>query len=604
MILYIYFVFLRKLDFFIPRKLGEFVVKKVFSYLKPYRLHIGIALLLMLAELMVELYQPLLMSKIIDEGIIKGDLSVVMLWGGVMLGISILAFLSGIINSFYAGHTSQSFGYELRNQLFMKVQAFTFTQLSRFPASSLITRLTNDVTQLQNTVFMSLRIMLRAPLLVIGGVVMALTVNPKLALIFVVMIPVLVVLLIWTMKKAGKLFRSLQGKLDQVNGVMRENLTGMRVIKAFFRGQYEEDRFRHSNEALMKRTMSALRLIEFTMPALMLVMNLSLILVLWYGNIDLEKGNVKVGEVVAIIQYGTRVTAALSILSMIVMVFSRAKASTERISEILMIDSDEIDQSTMSPTGQIDGQVEFKEVTFSYPGTNRPILENVSFVASAGETIAIMGATGSGKTSLVQLILRLYEAEKGLIIIDNKEIDIYDVENLRRNIGFVPQEGFLFTGTIKENLAWGKEDLTNEEMLEATSDAQIHETIMKLPNQYLTRIGQKGVNLSGGQKQRLSIARALVRKPKILILDDSTSALDLKTEALLLTALKKYTCTTFIITQKISTAMEADQILLLDDGNLLAKGSHEELLEHSLLYQQIVGSQFGEGGIHHVEGAN
>ncbi|HYK72304.1 MAG TPA: ABC transporter ATP-binding protein, partial [Pseudoneobacillus sp.] len=522
---------------------------------------------------------------------------------GIMLGISVLAFLSGIINSFYAGHTSQSFGYELRNQLFMKVQSFTFTQLSRFPASSLITRLTNDVTQLQNTVFMSLRIMLRAPLLVVGGVVMALTVNAKLALMFVVMIPVLVVILIWAMKKAGKLFKSVQGKLDQVNGVMRENLSGMRVIKAFFRGKYEEERFSHSNEALMKRTMSALRLIEFTMPALMLVMNLSLLLVLWYGNMELQKGNVKVGEVVAIIQYGTRVTAALSILSMIVMVFSRAKASAERVSEILTIEADGLEGSALPSTEKVTGQVEFNDVTFRYPGTERPVLEDVSFIAGAGETIAIMGATGSGKTSLVQLILRLYDANQGSIIIDNKDINTYDVENLRRSIGFVPQEGFLFTGTIKENLAWGKEDVSNEEMLEATMDAQIHETIMKLPNQYLTRIGQKGVNLSGGQKQRISIARALVRKPKILILDDSTSALDLKTEALLLSALKKYTCTTFIITQKISTAMEADQILLIEDGNLLAKGSHEELLKHSALYQQIVDSQFGEGGIHHVEGA-
>jgi ATP-binding cassette, subfamily B, multidrug efflux pump len=575
-------------------------VPKVFSFLKPYKLHICIALFLMLVELMVELVQPLLMSKIIDEGIMKRDLDHVLLWGGIMLGMSFIAFTSGIVNSYYAAHTSQSFGHEVRNQLFMKVQSLSFAQLNRFPASSLITRMTNDVTQIQNTVFMSLRIMLRAPLLVLGGVIMALTVNVKLALIFVLLIPFLVLFMVWAMKKAGALFKAVQGKLDKVNGVMRENLSGMRVIKAFYRGSHEERRFSHSNEELMTKTIASLRLIEFTMPALMVVMNLSLIVVLWYGHFDLSRGNIRVGEVVAVIQYGTRVSMALSLLSMIVMVFSRAKASTERIDEILTIEVDEHETEGQLSIATMEGKVEFNQVSFRYPETTTPVLENVSFRAGQGETVAIMGATGSGKTSLVQLILRLYQPDDGLIFIDDKDIQTIEVEHLRRNIGLVPQEGFLFTGTIKENLAWGKEDLSNEEMLEATRDAQIHETIMKLPDQYLTRIGQKGVNLSGGQKQRLSIARALVRKPKILILDDSTSALDLKTEAKLLASLKKYTCTTFIITQKVSTAKEADQILLLDEGRLIANGTHEQLLGKSSLYQQIFQSQYGEGENRHA----
>lgn len=576
-------------------------MKIVFSYLKPFKLHISIALFLMLVELMVELYQPLLMSKIIDEGIMNRDLKVILVWGAVMLGISLLAFISGIVNSFYAAHTSQSLGHEIRKQLFIKVQAFSFAQLSRFPASSLITRLTNDVTQLQNTVFMSLRIMLRAPLLVLGGVIMALTVNWKLAIIFVICIPFLIIFLVWAMKKTGQLFKSVQGKLDRVNGVMRENLSGMRVIKAFYRGEYEENRFGHSNEQLMKKTMSALRLIEFTMPVLMLIMNISIIAVLWYGNIDIKNGDIQVGEVVAVIQYGTRVSAALGLLSMIVMVFSRAKASTERISEILSIEPDLIENNkSHNAEMAMKGKVEFDSVTFSYPGASHPIIDNVSFVANPGETIAIMGATGSGKTSLVQLILRLYDTDKGSIYIDDEDIQSLDVEGLRKQIGFVPQEGFLFTGTIKENLSWGKEDLTNEEMLDASKDAQIHETIMKLPDQYVTRIGQKGVNLSGGQKQRLSIARALVRMPKILILDDSTSALDLKTEAELLSAIKKYSCTLFIITQKVSTAKEADHILLLEEGRLIAKGTHENLVDTSSLYQQIYQSQFREGESRHA----
>jgi ATP-binding cassette, subfamily B, multidrug efflux pump len=576
-------------------------VLNVFSYLRPYRLHISIALILMLVELTVELIQPLLMAKIIDEGIMNRDLTIVLMWGGVMLITSFIAFASGIINSFYAAHTSQSFGHEIRNQLFMKVQSFSFAYLSRFPASSLITRMTNDVTQLQNTVFMSLRIMLRAPLLVLGGVILALVVNAKLAMFFVILIPFLVLFLVWAMKKAGILFKAVQGRLDRVNGVMRENLSGMRVIKAFYRGSHEEKRFSQSNEALMEKTMSALRLIEFTMPALMVIMNLSIIAVLWYGNIDINRGSIKVGEVVAVVQYGTRVSAALSIVSMIVMVFSRAKASTERISEILSVEEQYLEvKGSVKNNKPIDGDIEFNDVTFRYPATARPVLENISFKAKAGETVAIMGATGSGKTSLVQLILRLYDPDQGTILVDHTPIQQMDLDTIRKQIGLVPQEGFLFTGTIKDNLSWGKDQLTNEDMLEATKDAQIHETIMNLPEQYSTRIGQKGVNLSGGQKQRMSIARALVRKPKILILDDSTSALDLKTEAKLLTSLEAYTCTTFIITQKISTAKQANQILLLDEGRLLAKGSHEELLKHSRLYQQIYQSQYGEGESHYA----
>ncbi|MCM3573529.1 ABC transporter ATP-binding protein/permease [Mesobacillus subterraneus] len=567
----------------------------IFSFVKPYRIPIAAALSLMLVELAVELVQPLLMAKIIDEGIVARDLDTVIKLGAIMLGISFLAFASGITNSFIAAHAGQSFGYDLREKLFAKVQAFSFTNFSNFPSSSLITRITNDVTQLQNTFFMSLRIALRAPLLVIGGIIMAMLVNVKLSLAFVIIIPPLLIFLIWIMTKAAGLFKSVQKRLDKVNGVMRENLVGMRLIKAFARGGYEGTRFENANNNLKDKTIFALRVTEVTIPVLLLFMNLSVIAVLWFGKIQVQTGNVSVGEVVAIVNYAARITNAFSMFSWIIMVLSRARASAERVTDVL---NEEIDlEDTIESSkeyGISKGKIEFDKVSFQFPNTNIPILQNLSFSIEAGETVAVLGATGAGKTSMFQLIPRLYDVTSGEIRIDGRRIKDFKLKSLREGIGYVPQEALLFTGSIKENLAWGKKNATDEEMVKAASDAQIHETIEKLPDRYNTLLGQKGVNLSGGQKQRLSIARALIKNPRILLLDDSTSALDLKTEAKLLDSITKYHCTTVIITQKISTAKEADKILLLEDGTLIGYGDHEYLLDHSALYQAIYESQFGE----------
>ena len=576
---------------------------RVFSFLKPYKVTVWVALSLMLVELAVELLHPLLMAQIIDNGIMARDLSSVIYWGTIMIAISIFAFISGIVNSFFASHVSQSFGYDVRTALFEKIQSFSFANFNIFPTSSLITRLTNDITQTQNTVFMGLRIMLRAPLLIIGGVIMALLVNFQLALIFLIVTPILVVFLVWVMNKGNALFGFVQTKLDQVNSVMRENLTGMRLIKAFLRKKHEVKRFTHANQNLMDKTVSVLRLMEITMPVLLLIMNFSILGVLWFGNFQVASGSATVGEVVAIVNYTTRITGAFSIFSFIIIAFSRAKASATRITEVLDTDIDLVDNDKVDPQSKVTrGEVEFKAVSFIYPGTNATVLNDISFKVKPGQTIAILGATGSGKSSLFHLIPRLYDVSGGEVSIDGIDIRSMKLEDLRRQIGFVPQEALLFTGSVTENISWGKENATIEDIVEAAKDAQIHETIQKLPHKYDTKIGQRGVNLSGGQKQRLSIARALVRKPKLLMLDDSTSALDLKTEAKLLQALKKYTCTTFIITQKISTAMGSDQILLLEDGKLLAEGTHECLLEKNTLYQKIYDSQFGEGA-HHVERA-
>ncbi|MGE6377645.1 ABC transporter ATP-binding protein [Peribacillus muralis] len=573
-------------------------MKKLSSFLKPYRLLIILALFLMIVELGVELLQPLFIAKIIDDGILQKDLSVVIKWGGIMVGLSIFSFLGGIVNSFTASHVSQSFGHDVRKSLFSKIQAFSFANLNNIPTSSLITRMTNDVTQLQNTVFMGLRIMARAPLIVIGGAIMAMTVDLKLSLVLVISIPILVFFLVWVMKRAAKLFKLVQKKLDGVNNVMRENLTGMRLIKAFLRKEHEIGRFDGANDELKTKTVTSLRLIETTMPVLMLVMNGAILIILWLGSGYITTGDIQVGEVVAIVNYATRIAASLSVFSWLITVISRAKASADRVTEIFEtpIDIDE-GKKESGTDGIKDGGIEFLDVSFRYPGTDTAVLKHLNFSIDPGGSLAIIGATGSGKTSLFQLIPRLYEADGGSILIDEQNVKDIPLDSLRKRIGYVPQEALLFSGTIKNNIAWGKEGATDEEIKEAAMHAQVHGTVMKLPKQYETLLGQKGVNLSGGQKQRLSIARALVRKPKILLLDDSTSALDLKTESRLLSALKSYTCTTIIITQKISTAMEADKILLLENGELLAEGKHEELIQTSELYRKIVHSQFGEEGI-------
>ncbi|MCY7783372.1 MULTISPECIES: ABC transporter ATP-binding protein [unclassified Bacillus (in: firmicutes)] len=569
-------------------------MQKALSFLKPYSLLVGIALILMLTELAVELMQPLLIAKIIDDGILKQDMQRVWTWGAVMIGLTVLSFAAGMLNSFYAAHVSQSFSYDTRKGLFQKIQSFSYSTFGQFSSSSYITRLTNDVTQVQNMIFMSLRFMLRAPLMIAGGIVLSLAVNVKLGLFLLVTIPILIVFLLWVLKKGGALFRSVQKRLDQVNTVMQENLTAIKLIKALLRGSHEVKRFIKANTRLMEKTVSAFQLVEFTMPVLMLMMNLCILLVLWAGAYSIAGGGTQVGDVVAIINYATRITGALSMFPFLIMIFTRAKASGDRIGEVLETEGDEREEGAISD--RLAGRIEFQHVSFRYPEMDREALRDVTFSAKPRETIAILGATGSGKSTLFQLIPRLYQPDSGSIYIDEKPIRDFPADGLRKQIGYVPQEVLLFSGTIKENIAWGKENASLNEIMEAAKHALIHETIMKLPNGYDTVLGQRGVNLSGGQKQRISIARALIRKPAILLLDDSTSALDLQTEAKLLEAISTYECTTLIITQKMTTAMKADEILLLEDGELIEKGTHNELLSESQLYKRIYESQFGREG--------
>jgi len=569
-------------------------VFKLRSFMKPYRKSAILALLLMLGELVVELWHPLLMAKVIDEGILTGDTGAILRWGGLMTLVALGGFAAGIINSYYSAHVSQGIGYDIRGKLFEKVQAFSFSNFNLFQPSTLITRMTNDITQIQNLVFMSLRIMLRAPLMMVGGVVLAFTINARLALVLVIVTPVLLAMLLWLMTRGFHLFRSVQERLDRTNNVLRENLLGMRVIKAFVRFGHEIRRFTDANGELRDRTMSALRFMELGVPMLLLVMNLSLLVILWYGGRQVTGHAANVGEVVAVVNYATRITASFTVISWIVSSIARARASALRVVEVLETGVDLESSADADPSIRITrGEVEFDRVGFRYPGAAGPLLEDVSFKAEAGTTVALLGATGSGKSSLFQLIPRLYDVTEGHVRIDGHDVRDMKLETLRESIGYVPQEAVLFTGTVKENLLWGKEDATMEEIVEAAKAAQIHDTIDKLPLKYDTRLGQQGVNLSGGQKQRLSIARALIRRPRILLFDDSTSALDAKTEARLLAALRRYPCTILMITQKISTAMGADRILILEDGRLLAQGDHETLLHRSPLYRRIIESQSG-----------
>jgi len=575
----------------------------VFSILKKYRVAAIAALAMMLIELTVELIQPLLISKIIDDGIQKQDMSVVWMWGAVLTGSAIIAFIAGISSSFFAAHTSQGLGYDLRDQLYDKVQSFSYSIFNRFATSSLITRLTGDVTQIQDTVFMGLRFMTRVPLVVLGSIIMALVVNVKLGLLLVLTVPVLFIFIAWIMKRAADAFRSVQQRLDAVNGVIQENLTGIRLIRVFVRMGHEIERFARTSGKLMSTTVSTLRLTETTMPFILLVMNAGIMAVLWFGRKDIASGSASVGEVVAVVNYSLRCIGAMSALSWVVVAFSRGRASAQRAQEVLGTE-DAAASANKDLAGKVDiqGGVKFEQVSFSYPGSDIDVLTDISFEAKPGERIAIMGATGSGKSSLVQLIPRLYEEEKGTVFVDGVDAASIEEVNLRSSIGYVPQEVLLFSGTVRENIAWGREDATMDEIQEAARRAQIHDTIEHLPNGYDTMLGQRGVNLSGGQKQRLSIARALVRKPAILILDDSTSALDVRTEGALLDALKDLSCTTFLITQKISSTTSADLILLLDDGRLIGKGNHDALMESSALYRRIYESQYGEEAQHHAQG--
>lgn len=572
-------------------------MKKILTYLKPYRRTAILAPLLMFIEVIMDLLQPTLLSRIVDNGINAGNIDYIIKTGIFMISVAFIGGLGGFGCIISSTITSQNFATDLRSDLFKKIQSFSFSNLDKFKTGSLISRLTNDVTQVQNIVLMSLRIMVRAPLLFIGGIIMAMSINLKLTLILIISIPILIISVSLIIKKGFPLFTLVQEKIDRVNTVMRENLAGIRVVKAFVREEKEKARFHNANLELTETMINASKLISSTMPVMMLIMNLSIVAVLWFGGLQINAGAMKEGQLIAFINYLTQILFSLLMIAFILMMVSRAKISAERIIEVLETEVDIKDAETARDIEITRGEVIFENVSFQYTGAKGDaVLKNISFKAESGQTVAILGGTGSGKTTLVSLIPRLYDVSSGRILIDHQDIRNYKLNALRKGIGVVLQKSVLFSGTIRDNLKWGNKNVSDEKMIAACKAACAHDFIMSFPEQYDTLLGQGGVNLSGGQKQRLSIARALIKEPKILILDDSTSAVDMETESKIQKALKEMKGTTiFIIAQRISSVMNADKIIVLEDGEIVAEGRHEELLKTSPIYQDIYHSQIREG---------
>jgi ATP-binding cassette subfamily B multidrug efflux pump len=573
-----------------------FLKKYVRKYWKFFCL--GIAFLTL--EAVCDLMQPAIMARIIDIGVAGGKMDYVISRGAVMLMIAGLGAAAAVGRNIVSNNVSQRFGTELRSDLFKKIQTFSFDNFNKFETASLVTRLTNDVTQVQNFVNGLMRIFVKAPLICIGSVVMAALLNPRLAVVLIVVTPVIGTLMFLSVRIGYPFFRKVQKMLDGINTVLREYLSGVRVVKAFNRFDYETARFAKANQELAEVSTMATRVMAVFTPAITLAVNLGIIAVLWLGGIYVNNGSMHVGQVIAFVNYMTQILSSLMTISMVFTMFVRFRASTERIGEVMAEENRMPFPDNPVELINAKGRVEFEHVYFSYSGDmDAPVLKDITFTCSPGETIGIIGATGSGKSSLVNLIPRFYDVTAGNVKIDGINVKELDPEKLRRKIAFVPQKTVLFTGKIVDNIKWGKEDADLQEVEQAAMAAQAHNFISAFPEGYNTMVVQGGVNLSGGQKQRVAIARALIRKPEILILDDSTSALDMATEAKIRKNMRKYlngrTC--FVITQRIVSAMGTDRIIVLDDGEMAGIGTHEELMQSCNVYQDIFRSQIGKEGI-------
>lgn len=573
---------------------------RLFAYLRPHWKAALLAPLLMLLEVVMDLLQPVLMASIIDHGVMAEDLAHIGRTGAIMVTVALIGIIGGVGCTIYSSIAAQRFGADLRHDLFQHVQTFSFKNLDELKTGSLITRLTNDIVQLQMMVQMLLRIFVRSPLLALGSIVMAVIISPRLALILALSVPLLFIVMFYLIRLTLPMFAKVQKRLDRVNTVLQENLAGMRVSKAFVRAEFEKGRFGDANQDYTQTAIRAQRLVALNMPILMMILNVSIIAVLLLGGRDVIGGSFEVGKLVAFINYVTQVLFAVSSVAMLLVRMTSAKVSADRILEVMKTEP-EIRNPEAAATVDEErvGMIEFREVSFSYDAESKPVLEDISFTVHRGQKLAIIGATGAGKSSLVGLIPRLYDVTSGAVLVGGVDVRDYDLESLRRQIGIVLQETILFTGTIRDNIRYGKADATEEEVVAAAKAAQAHDFITALPDGYDTELGQRGVNLSGGQKQRIAIARALILQPSILILDDSTSALDMGTESRLQQALAELMegRTSILIAQRISSVMDADCILVLDQGRLVASGTHAELLESSQIYQEIYWSQLGKEGV-------
>ncbi|MNB65784.1 putative ABC transporter ATP-binding protein [compost metagenome] len=584
---------------------------KLFRQLKPYWLPITAILLLVFLQSMGDLYLPTLMSDIVDKGIVQGDRSYIWQIGGFMLLVAGGGAICSIVASFLSARVSVGFGQRIRSRVFNHVENFTLTEFDKLGTASLITRTTNDITQVQTVLTMMLRMMVGAPMMMIGGLIMAVSEDAKLSLIFVVVVPVLVLAIASVGMRGLPLFKAIQVKLDKLNLVLREHLVGIRVIRSFNRTEHENRRFTAANRDLTDTAIKVNKIMALLMPMMMFVMNFSMIAILYFGGIRIGNGNLQVGSLMAFIQYAMQIMFSLVMVSMMFVLIPRASASAIRINEVLdmvpeitdpevkvsELNESETDLTEAAESDQpLRGYVEFKEVSFSYPGAEQPAISDITFSARPGEVTAIIGGTGSGKSTLLSLIPRFYDVVGGQVLVDGVDVREMTQEELRAKIGYVPQKAVLFTGTVTENIKYGKEDATDEEVRHAAEVAQALDFVSKMKDGFDSEIAQGGNNVSGGQKQRLSIARALVRKPEIYLFDDSFSALDFKTDAKLRAALKGETTesTVLIVAQRVSTVMDADRIIVLDEGRIAGIGNHRELLANSEVYREIVSSQLSE----------
>lgn len=568
----------------------SFLYKYFKKYYKMFFLAVGCVML----EVLCDLLQPTLMSIIIDSGISKNNMSMVLKYGFIMIGVSVFGAFIAINRNKFATTVAQDFGAELRLDVFNKIQSFDFDNIDKFERGSLITRLTNDITNIQNFIYGLMRIFVRAPLLAIGCIIMSIRLDFKMSLIVLTIVPIVGGLIYLNLRYGYPYFLKVQRAIDKVNGVIREYLRGVRVVKAFNRFDFEEERFENVNDDLTYKSVASMRFMAVFNPIITLIVNIAIAIIIWSGAIRVNIGTIQVGKVVAFTNYMTQLLFALMATSMIFSSLIRAKTSSERINEIFLEENNIKEVKDKTYDSSEKGNIKFENVTFSYKGLKGdPVVDDISFSLEKGMTLGIVGSTGSGKTTLVNLIPRFYDSKSGKILIDGIDIRNYTFEELRAKISIVPQKTVLFSGTIKENIKWGKEDATDDEIVEACKIADADSFISSFNKGYDSILGQGGSNLSGGQKQRVAIARALIKRPEILILDDSTSALDTDTEYRIRKSLKEYSkdMTTILIAQKISSVINADKIIVLDHGKIVGEGTNDELMSNCEVYKDIYKSQ-------------
>ena len=573
-------------------------MKKTFSYLKPFIPMIIVGIVLTFLQGMCSLYLPNLMSDIVNNGIVGQSLDEVYKYGRYMLYVTIGFMACAILATFMASKVSAGFGRNLRDAIYKKVQKFSLAEFKKISTSSLITRTTNDVTQVQQLVLMSMRMMIQAPLMCIGGIIMAVSKNKELSLLFIIVIPLLLVSIIFLAKKIMPLFTSLQKRTDRINQVIREKLTGVRVIRAFATQKYERKRYDKANKDIYEVSVKSAYIMSILMPIVMFVINASSVAVVWFGSHLVNGGAMEIGDMMAFMQYAIQVLFSILGVTMIFVMIPRAMVSVKRINEVLETESSVKDNGKILPRGQFTrpGEIEFIDATFQYADGDIPVLSNMNFKIEKGQTVAILGGTGSGKTSLLSLIMRFYDITSGVVKIGGVNIKNMSIKQLRDMIGYVPQKAVLFSGTIESNIKYGKQDATYEEMVEAAKIAQSYDFIDSLDEKFNAPVAQGGTNFSGGQKQRLSIARAIIKKPEIYLFDDSFSALDYETDKKLREALNENmkSATVVIVAQRVSTVLNADKILFIDEGKIIAQGTHKELYESCPEYKEVVLSQITE----------